>query len=66
MTVPLIESFPQMKCEEMEANDMSTVIQFALLGFSDLKPTRVIIWGVHHHLHHYFNWKWPLSNNNLA
>ena len=35
ITVPLIESFPQMKYEEMEAEDnMSTVIQFVIVGFS--------------------------------
>ena len=47
MTVPLIESFPQMKYEEMEANDnMSTVIQFALLGFSDLPNLQGLLFGV--------------------
>ena len=59
MTVPLIESFPQMKYEEMEAEDnMSTVIQFALLGFSDLPNLqRLLFGGVLRHLHHYLNWK---------
>ncbi|XP_020725885.2 olfactory receptor 10AG1-like [Odocoileus virginianus] len=36
-----------MKYEEMEANDnMSTVIQFALLGFSDLPNLQVLLFGV--------------------
>ena len=35
ITVLLIESFPQMKYEEMEAEDsVSTVIQLVFLGFS--------------------------------
>ena len=46
MTVPLIESFPQMKYEEMEAINMSTVIQFALLGFSDLPNLQGLLFGV--------------------
>ena len=45
--VPLIESFPQMKYEEMEVEDnMSTVIQFVLLGFSDLPDFQGLFFGV--------------------
>ena len=45
--VPLIESFPQMKYEEMEVEDnMSTVIQFVLLGFSDLPNLQGLLFGV--------------------
>ncbi|ELR51592.1 hypothetical protein M91_14343, partial [Bos mutus] len=41
------ESFPQMKYEEMQAEDnMSTVIQFALPGFSDLPNRQGILFGV--------------------
>ena len=47
ITVPLIESFPQMKYEEMEAEDnMSTVMQFVLLGFSDLPNLQGPLFGV--------------------
>ena len=47
ITVPLIESFPQMKYEEMEVEDnMSTVIQFVLLGFSDLPNLQGLLFGV--------------------
>ena len=47
ITVPLIESFPQMKYEEMEAEDnVSTVIQFVLLGFSDLPNLQGLLFGV--------------------
>ena len=42
-----IESFPQMKYEEMEAEDnISTVIQFVLLGFSDLPNLQGLLFGV--------------------
>ena len=42
-----IESFPQMKYEEMEVEDnMSTVIQFVLLGFSDLPNLQGILFGL--------------------
>ena len=42
-----IESFPQMKYKEMEAEDnVSTVIQFVLLGFSDLPNLLVLLFGV--------------------
>ena len=47
ITVLLIESFPQMKYEEMEAEDnISTVIQFVLLGFSDLPNLQALLFGV--------------------
>ena len=47
MTVPLIESLPQINYEEVEAEDnVSTVIQFALLGFSDLPNLQGILFGV--------------------
>ena len=43
----LIESFPQMKYEEMEAEDnVSTVIQLVLLGFSDLPNLQGLLFGV--------------------
>ena len=43
----LIESFPQMKYEEMEAEDnVSTVIQLVLLGFSDLPNLPGLLLGV--------------------
>ena len=43
----LIESFPQMKYEEMEAEDnVSTVIQLVLLGFSDLRNLPGLLLGV--------------------
>ena len=43
----LIESFPQMKYEEMEAEDnVSTVIQLVLLGFSDLRNLQGLLLGV--------------------
>ena len=43
----LIESFPQMKYEEMEAEDnVSTVIQLVLLGVSDLPNIQVLLLGV--------------------
>ena len=42
-----IESFPQMKYKEMEAEDnVSTVIQFVLLGFSDLPNLQGLLFGV--------------------
>ena len=42
-----IESFPQMKYEEMKAEDnISTVIQFVLLGFSDLPDLQGLLFGV--------------------
>ena len=42
-----IESFPQMKYEEMEVEDnMSTVMQFVLLGFSDLPNLQGILFGL--------------------
>ena len=41
ITVPLIESFPQMKYEGMEAEDnISTVIQFVPLGFSTFHTSK--------------------------
>ena len=65
MTVPLIESFPQMKYEEMESEDnMSTGYNLHYWGFLIFQTSKVIPWGVYHHLHHYFNWKWPLHNTN--
>ena len=43
----LIGSFPQMRYEEMEAEDnMSTVMQFVLLGFSDLPNLQGPLFGV--------------------
>ena len=42
-----IESFSQMKYEEMEAEDnISTVIKFVLLGFSDLPNLQGLLFGV--------------------
>ena len=42
-----IESFPLMKYEEMKAEDnISTVIQFVLLGFSDLPDLQGLLFGV--------------------
>ena len=47
ITVPLIESLPQMQYEEREAEDnMSTVMQFVLLGFSDLLNLEGLLFGV--------------------
>ena len=47
ITVPLIESLIQMKYEEMEVEDnMSTVMQFVLLGFSDLPNLQGILFGL--------------------
>ena len=48
-----------MKYEEMEAEDnVSTVIQLVLLGFSDRPNLQGLLFGgVLHHLHHYLNWK---------
>ena len=47
MTVPLIESFPQMKYEDMEAKDnISKVMEFVLLGFSDLPNLQGLLFGV--------------------
>ena len=43
----LIGSFPQMRYEEMEAEDnVSTVIQLVLLGFSDLPNLQGPLFGV--------------------
>ena len=43
----LIGSFPQMRYEEMEAEDnISTVIQLVLLGFSDLPNLQGLLFGV--------------------
>ena len=43
----LIGSFPQMRYEEMEAEDnVSTVIQLVLLGFSDLPNLQGLLFGV--------------------
>ncbi|XP_057583058.1 olfactory receptor 10AG1-like [Hippopotamus amphibius kiboko] len=45
--VPLIDSFPQMKSEEIEAEDnISTVMQFVLLGFSDLPNLQGLLFGM--------------------
>ena len=43
----LIGSFPQMRYEEREAEDnVSTVIQLVLLGFSDLPNLQGLLFGV--------------------
>ena len=47
MTVPLIESFPQVQYEESEAEDnMSTGTQFALLRCSDFPNLQGLSFGV--------------------
>ena len=47
MTVPLIESFPQVQYEESEAEDnMSTGTQFALLRYSDFPNLQGLSFGV--------------------